>query len=105
MDMSDDFIYATLLCRGVDDDSYLVCEVSEKQRDLCLADIYYNASISSVKTGTQGESDGGWTHYVAIKNSVNRAGLLDMAKALYDKWDEPYVDTKPKVRMKSLYDV
>lgn len=103
MDLSDDFIYASMVARGVDDDATLLSGTTEKQRDLCLADIYYAAATSSVKTGTQGESDGGWTHYVAIKNAVNRAGLLDMAKALYDKWDEAFFDTTPKIRMKPLY--
>ena len=103
IDLSDDFIYSVLIARGITDDETLISEVSERQRDLCLADVYYGAAISSVKTGTQGESDGGWTHYVAIKNVVNRAGLLDMAKRLYDKWDEPYSDPTPKIRMRNLY--
>lgn len=103
MDISDDFIFSALLHRGVCDDELLVCEVSEKQRDLLLADMYVNAAISSVKTGTQGESDGGWTHYIAIKNSVNREGLLRMANDLYAKWGEPIVDTRPKIHLKPLY--
>ena len=104
IDLSDDFIYSVLIARNITDDETLVSQVTEKQRDLCLADIYYGAAISSVKTGTQGEADGGWTHYVAIKNVVNRSGLLDMAKRLYDKWDEPYSDPTPKIRLKNLYD-
>ena len=103
LDLSDDFIYATLLHRGVEDDDLLVSDISEKTRDLILADTYYGAAVSSVKSGTQGEADGGWTHYVAIKNVVNRDALMQMAKDLYDKWDEPFEDPKPKIRMKDLY--
>lgn len=103
LDMSDDFIYATLLHRGVDDDETLVSDLDERTRDLLLADVYFGAAISSVKSGTQGEADGGWTHYVAIKNVVNRDALMQMAKDLYDKWDEPFVDPNPKIRMKDLY--
>ena len=103
MDMSDDFLYATMVGRGITDDATLLSATTEKQRDLCLADVYYNAAVSSVKTGTQGESDGGWTHYIAIKNSINRSGLLDMAKELYDKWDEPFLSPTNKIRMKNLY--
>lgn len=103
MDFSDAFLYATMVARGVTDDATLLSETTDKQRDLCLADIYFNAAVSSVKTGTQGESDGGWTHYVAIKNVVNRDGLLAMAKALYDKWEEPYFDPKVKIKLKNLY--
>ena len=103
IDFSDDFIWATLLHRGVDDDETLVGDVDERTRDLILADAYYGAAISSTKSGTQGESDGGWTHYVAIKNVVNREALLRMAKDLYDKWNEPFADPTPQIRMKNLY--
>ena len=103
LDMSDDYIYATLLHRGVDDDEIMVSEVDERTRDLILADTYFGAAVSSVKSGTQGEADGGWTHYVAIKNVVNRDALMQMAKDLYDKWDEPFIDPNPKIRMKHLY--
>ena len=103
MDVSDDFIYSVLLQRGVTDDELLVCEISEKQRDLSLADMYYGAAISSVKSGTQGETDGGWTHYIAIKNATNRDRLLRLANDLYAKWGEPLVDTRPRVTLKPLY--
>ena len=103
IDYSDDFIYATLLHRGVTDDETLVGAVSEKTRDLILADAYYGAAVSSTKSGTQGEADGGWTHYVAIKNVISRDALMQMAKDLYAKWDEPFVDPTPKIRMKPLY--
>lgn len=103
MDLSDDFLFSILVNRGVTDDSALYSDVSEKQRDLCRADIYYAAATSSVKTGTQGESDGGWTHYVAIKNAVNRDGLLAWAKELYNKWGEGFLDPSAKITMRNLY--
>ena len=103
IDYSDDFIFATLLHRGVTDDATLVSGVDERTRDLILADAYFGAAVSSTKSGTQGESDGGWTHYVAIKNVVSRDALMQMAKDLYDKWDEPFVDPSNKIRMKPLY--
>ena len=103
MDFSDDFVYATMLHRGVNDDAALVTDVDERTRDLILADTYFGAAVSSVKSGTQGEADGGWTHYVAIKNVVSRDALMQMAKDLYAKWDEPFVDPTPKIRMRTLY--
>ena len=103
IDFSDGFIWATFLHRGVDDDETLVSETDERTRDLILADAYYGAAVSSTKSGTQGESDGGWTHYVAIKNVVSRDALMKMAKDLYDKWDEPFEDPNPKFRMRDLY--
>ena len=103
IDFSDEFIWATLINRGVDDDETRVSDVDEKTRDLCLADAYFGAAISSTKSGTQGEADGGWTHYVAIKNVVSRDALMQMAKDLYAKWDEPFTDPNPKIQMKDLY--
>ena len=103
MDLSQDFLNAVLVARGITDDATMYSATTEKQRDLCLADVYYAAATSSVKTGTQGESDGGWTHYVAIKNTVNRNGLMALAKSLYDKWGEQFFDTTPKIRMQPLY--
>lgn len=103
LDLSDDFVFATLVNRGVTDDETLVSETAERTRDLCLADIYFGAAISSTKSGTQGESDGGWTHYVALKNVVNRDALMRMARDLYDKWDEPFSDPRNKFTMKPLY--
>lgn len=103
LDLSDEFIYATLLGRGITNDELRVGDVPERVRDLCLADIYFGAAISSTKSGTQGESDGGWTHYVAIKNVVNRDALMRMAKDLYDKWNEPFIDPRTKITMRPLY--
>ena len=103
IDFSDEFIYATLLHRGVEDDEQTVSETDVRTRDLCLADMYMGAAISSTKSGTQGEADGGWTHYVAIKNVVSRDALRQMAKDLYDKWDEPFSDPSPKITLKNLY--
>ena len=103
IDLSEDFINSILVKRGITDDETLLSAVTERQRDLCLADIYYTAAVSSVKTGTQGESDGGWTHYIAIKNSVNRAGLLAMANELYEKWGEKPLNPVSKIRVRPLY--
>ena len=103
IDYPDEFVYATLLHRGVLDDEITVGDVDERTRDLCLADMYYGAAISSTKSGTQGEADGGWTHYVAIKNVVNRDALMRMAEDLYAKWDEPFSNPNPKITLRNLY--
>lgn len=103
IDLSDDFIYATLEGRGVTDDETMLSDIDERTRDLCLADIYSGAAVSSTKSGTQGEADGGWTHYVAIKNVVSRDALMQLAKDLYAKWGEKFVDPTPKIVMKNLY--
>lgn len=103
IDVSDELILSTLLGRGINDDETLFRDATQKQRDLCLADLYFTAAISSVKSGTQGEADGGWTHYIAIKNVVSRDALKQMAQDLYAKWNEPFTDPTPKIRMRPLY--
>lgn len=103
VDFPAEFLYAKMMRRGVTDDETLVSEVTEKQLDLMLADIYVGAAMSSAKSGTQGEADGGWSHYVAIKNVVSRDALLQMAKDLYDKWDEPFNDPTPKITLSDLW--
>ena len=102
LDFSDSFLYSVMLGRGITDDETLVIDASERQRDLMLADVLWSAATSSQKSGTQGETDGGWTHYVALKNVVDRDGLKAMAKDLYDKWGiKP--PNQAKISMKSLY--
>lgn len=103
VDFPAEFLYAKMMRRGVTDDETLVSEVTERQLDLMLADIYVGAAMSSAKSGTQGEADGGWSHYVAIKNVVSRDALLQMAKDLYDKWDEPFSDPTPKITLSDLW--
>ena len=103
IDFPTEYLYAKMLHRGVTDDETLVADICEKQRDLLLAAILMGAAISSTESGTQGESDGGWTHYVAIKNVTNRDALYRMAKALYDKWGEPCEDPTTKITLKNLF--
>ena len=93
-----------MLRRNVFDDETLISDITEKQMDLMRADMYLDFANSSYKSGTQGEADGGWSHYVAIKNVVSRDALRKMAKELYDKWDEPFVDTRAKTTLRDLYD-
>ena len=49
IDFSDEFMWATFLHRGVNDDATLVADTDEKTRDLILADAYYGAAVSSTR--------------------------------------------------------
>lgn len=60
---------------------------SEKERDLCLADLYMWLSSSSTATSGEMISDGGWSHQKSNKQVVDRVGLVNRAKELYAKWD------------------
>lgn len=64
--------------------------ISDKDKDLCLADLYMFAStLPLVKNNTE-DSDGGWKHTEGgYQYSVtDRRSFRSMAKALYAKWGE-----------------
>lgn len=78
--------------------------VSEKQRDLCLADMYVYMSNSSTITSGEYESDGGWQHRNAAQNVYNRSELRRMAQDLYRKWGDPKAESHfGNVVLKPLY--
>ena len=82
-----------------------VSEVGQRERDLCLADLYmWLASSSSSSTGEY-VSDGGWQHQKAAKNVVDRAGLRQMAQRLYAKWESDKAEeaTAGGFTMRDLY--
>lgn len=64
-------------------------EATEKQRDLCLADLLMWLASSSSATSGEYVSDGGWQHQKSNKNVVDRAGLKARAERLYLKWGSP----------------
>lgn len=81
-----------------------VAAVGEKERDLCLADLYMWLTTSSTATSGEYVSDGGWQHQKANKVVVDRAGLRTAALRLYQKWNSEKADTaKGNVTIKKLY--
>ena len=80
-------------------------DLSEKQRDLCLADLLMWLASSSSATSGEYVSDGGWQHQKSNKNVVDRAGLRARAEQLYRKWNSPKVSemTASKMVFKDLY--
>ena len=66
-----------------------VATTSEKERDLCLADLLVWLSTSSTVSSASSDSDGGWKHTDAVKNISDRASLERRAQALYKKWNSP----------------
>lgn len=78
-----------LMKRGVLVGSY-VADVDDKDKDLCLADLYMFAStLPLVKNNTE-DSDGGWKHTEGgYQYSVtDRRSFRSMARTLYAKWGE-----------------
>jgi len=63
-------------------------EVSERDRDLCLADLLMFAGNAAVTQQAEFMSDGGWQHQKAARNVYDRAALRAMAARLYRKWGD-----------------
>ena len=103
-DVPDATIMAILFNNGVADGKPM-SSISEKERDLCLADLLMWLSSSSTASTGESISDGGWTHQKANKQIVDRAGLIKRAKELYAKWDSDKADTAvgTKITIKSIY--
>lgn len=95
-------VQAILLDRGIAEGSAMT-SVTEKQRDLALADLYMFLSTSSVSSSSSYDSDGGWQKHRSNKNVANRAAFADLARKLYEKWGEVPAAATGKVTMKPLY--
>lgn len=82
-----------------------VNNTSEKQRDLCLADLLMWLSSSSVASSGEYISDNGWSHQKSNKQVVDRNGLIKRAQALYAKWDSDKAKTAvgAKITIKPIY--
>lgn len=82
-----------------------VNNTSEKQRDLCLADLLMWLSSSSVASSGEYISDNGWSHQKSNKQVVDRNGLIKRAQALYAKWDSDKTKTAvgAKITVKPIY--
>ena len=78
---------------------------SEKQRDLCLADLLMWLSSSSIASSGEYISDNGWSHQKSNKQVVDRAGLIKRAQKLYEKWNSDKANTAvgTKMTFKPIY--
>lgn len=77
--------------------------VSLRTRKLCYADILMFMVRSSVTTGGELISDGGWQHQKSAKNVFDRNALLDEANAIYGLYEPESVVTTGRIKMKNLY--
>lgn len=94
-------LMAILADRGIADGATLV-SLTEKQRDLALADLYMWLAGSSVSSTGEYESDGGWQHQRSTKNVFDRGYFKALANALYAKWGLAPA-TVGSIVMKDLY--
>lgn len=103
-DIPDATIMAILFNNDVNEGAS-VSTTSEKQRDLCLADLLMWLSSSSVSSSGEMISDGGWSHQKSNKQVVDRAGLIKRAQELYAKWDSDKAKTAvgTRITVKPIY--
>lgn len=80
-------------------------DVSEKQRDLCLADLLIWLSSSSTASSGEMISDNGWSHQKSNKQVVDRTGLRRRAQKLYVKWNSDKAKTavEANITFKPIY--
>ena len=97
-------IMAILFDNGVEQGTPMQ-NTSEKQRDLCLADLLMWLSSSSTASSGEYISDNGWSHQKSNKQVVDRNGLIKRAQKLYAKWDSDKAKTAvgTKIIVKSIY--
>lgn len=100
--LNENAIASILFDRGVRSGS-LICTVPEKQRDLCLADLYMYLASSSTATTSEYDSDGGWTRQRPTKVVFNRDEYIERASRLYGKWGESVPFSGVTIKLTSLY--
>lgn len=101
-DIPDATIKAVLYNNSVDGNTDISL-VSEKDRDLSLADLYMALATSSSKSGSVYDSDGGWQKGRSTKNVVDRRWFRDAANRLYLKWGSDKADTFGNFVLKGIY--
>ena len=88
-EIADNALATIFAKRGVSRDD-AVASLSEKEIDLCTADLYmWCASTPSAKNNTE-DSDGGWKHTEGgfQTSAYDKRLLRAVAKDLYSKWEE-----------------
>lgn len=101
----DKTLKAILFNRGVESSDFAV-SVSERDRQLCYADLLIWLTTTCQTSSGSLESDGGWQHQESAKTVTDRAGLRAKALAIYKKYGDAAADnvmTTSKVRMSNLY--
>lgn len=101
---SQEAISAILYDRGVAEGAAMA-DVSEKDRDLCYADLLMYAASTSVQSSGEYVSDNGYQLQRAARNVYDRKAMRDNALRIYKKWDDAKADEAAgtNFRLKDLY--
>lgn len=96
-------IAAILADNGVEEGD-LLGEIPLEARELCLADLYMWVATSSSQSGTESESDGGWSRTKASKVVTDKAWFRQLARDIYKKWGSDKATLAGgRMTMKDLY--
>lgn len=103
-DVPEEALMAILFDNGVVPDTQ-ASSTSEKERDLCLADLLMWLSSSSVSSSGEMISDNGWSHQKSNKQVANRAENAKRARQLYAKWGSDKANTAvgTSITIKPIY--
>ena len=103
-DLTQETLAAILFNRNIPAGTPAV-NLTEKQRDLCYADVLMYAAGSSVKASGEYISDNGYQLQKSAKNVFDRRALRDQAMRLYAKWNDPKADetVTSKFKMRDIY--
>lgn len=68
----------------------MASSLTEKQLDLCTADLYLRCAATPSTQNNTEDSDGGWKHVEGgwQTSAFDKRELRAMAKELYEKWGE-----------------
>lgn len=79
-------------------------ELEKKDKDLLKADLYVWICMGPSKVDSTSDSDNGWKHseggYTLSDDDKDR--MLAVAKAIYEKYDEEYIDDSVSVAISSF---
>lgn len=79
-------------------------ELEKKDRELLKADLYVWICMGPSKVSSTSDSDNGWSHseggYTLSDDDKDR--MLAFAKAIYEKYDEEYIDVSVSVQISSF---
>ncbi len=103
-DFSQEAISAILYDRGIEEGAAMA-DVSERDRDLCYADLLMYAASTSVQSSGEYISDNGYQLQRAARNVYDRKAMRDNALRIYRKWDDAKAEeaSGTNFRMRNLY--
>ncbi len=103
-DFSSETISAILFNRGIAAGTEAAA-LSDKERDICYADLLMYAAASSTKSSGEYISDNGYIIQRSAKNAFDRKAMRDLAYRLYTKWGDARAEeaVSSKFKMKDLY--